>query len=270
MAAMTTPLMGGGIPIPVYKNVGLLTAYKQIKQAQDKAGDSYDKALKNRETYIKDNFADIRLSKKVITFGAGSPNAKSLEASASSLIPNAGLDFQHAGVGATPNNQGNAYFYITPKGTDGRTSDQIVAELTAGGAKVNVVKTDKGPAIYEIEGLNNRVANQYRQYSSLETSVINELQSYGGVRDYQSAPFNTPYGNTKFVIKKSNNLYYLHVNGLGESYPDTFNSPVEAITAARLLSANKGVGANIFMNEVSGSNTQTMDMGGMDYDYRYE
>ena len=270
MASTTLPFGTSGVNLPLYKNIGLLTAYKQIKEAQDKAGDSYDKALKNRETYIKDNFASIRLSKKVITFGAGTPNAKSLEASASSLLPSAGLDFQHAGVGATPNNQGNAYFYITPKASDDRTSDDIVAELTAGGVKVNVVKTDKGPTIYEIEGLNNRVANQYRQYSALETSVINELQSYGGVRDYQSAPFKTPYGNTAFVIKKSNNLYYLHVNGLGESYPDTFNSPVEAITAARLLSANKGVGANIFMNEVSKSNTQTMDMSGMDYDYRYE
>jgi hypothetical protein len=269
MAATTIPISGVPV-IPLYKNISLFSAYTKIKDAQDKAGDSYDKALKNRDIYIKDNFADIRLSKKVITFGAGSPNAKSLEASASSLLPNAGLEFQHAGVGATPNNQGNAYFYITPKGTDGRTSDQIVAELTAGGAKVNVVKTDKGPTIYEIEGLNNRVANQYRQYSALETSIINELQSYGGVRDYQSAPFRTPYGNTKFVIKKSNNLYYLHINGLGESYPDTFNSPVEAITAARLLSADKGVGANIFMNEVSKSNTQSMDMSGMDYDYRYE
>jgi hypothetical protein len=96
------------------------------------------------------------------------------------------------------------------------------------------------------------------------------MQSYTGVRDYQSAPFTTPYGDTRFIIKKSGNLYYLHVNGLGETYPDTFSSPTEAISMARLLSANGGSGAKMFMNEVSGSNTQYMNMSGMDYDYRYE
>jgi hypothetical protein len=269
MAGTVLPI-GGGIPLPLFKNMSLLNAYKQIKEAQDKAGDSYDKALKNRETYLKDNFANIDLSTKVVTFDAGSPNAKSLESTASSLIPNAGLEFQHAGVGATANNQGNAYFYITPKGNDSRTPDQIVAELTAGGAKVKLIKTKKGPAIYELEGLNNRVTNQFRQYSPLEGAVINEMQTYGGVRDYQSAPFTTPYGNTKFIIKKSGNFYYLHVNGLGETYPDVFTSPIEAVGMARLLSAKGGAGANMFMNEVSNSNTQTIDMSGMDYDYRYE
>jgi hypothetical protein len=259
-----------GVQLPLFKNISLLSAYKQIKEAQDKTGDAYDKALKNRETYLKDNFAAVRLSTKVVTFDAGSPNAKSLEATASSLIPNAGLDFQHAGVGATANNQGNAYFYITPKSGDSRTPDQIVDELTASGAKVKVIKTDKGPAIYELQGLNNRVTNQFRQYSPLEGAVINEMQTYGGVRDYQSAPFTTPYGNTKFIIKKAGNFYYLHVNGLGETYPDVFTSPVEAVGMARLLSANGGAGANMFMNEVSNSNTQTINMSGMDYDYRYE
>jgi hypothetical protein len=121
-----------------------------------------------------------------------------------------------------------------------------------------------------VEGLNNRVANQFRQYSGLESAVINEMQSYSGVRDYQSAPFTTPYGDTRFVIKKSGNLYYLHVNGLGETYPDTFSSPAEAVGAARLLSANGGSGAAMFQREVSGSNTQFLNMSGMDYDYRYE
>ena len=270
MASATIPFGTSGVNLPLYKNISLLTAYKQIKEAQDKAGDSYDKALKNRETYLKDNFADVRLATKVVTFDAGSPNAKSLEATASSLIPNADLEFQHAGVGATANNQGNAYFYITPKGTSSKTPEQIVDQLTAGGAKVKVIKTEKGPTIYEVEGLNNRVTNQFRTYTPLEGAVINEMQTYGGVRDYQSAPFTTPYGNTKFIIKKSGSLYYLHVNGLGETYPDVFNSPVEAVGMARLLSANGGVGANMFMKEVSNSNTQTINMSGIDYDYRYE
>lgn len=252
------------------ENLNLLAAYNQIKNIQGKGGDAYDKFIKNRQTFINNNFADLRMTTKVITFDAGSPNAKQLEATASSLIPNAGLDFQHAGVGVTANNQGNAYFYITPKSGSDKSSDDIVNELTAGGVKVRAIKTDKGPTIYEIQGLNNRVANQFRQYSPLEGAVINEMQSYTGVRDYASAPFTTPYGDTKFIIKKSGNLYYLHINGFGESFPDAFNSPVEAVSAARLLSANGGSGAKIFEREVSGSTSPTLDMSGIDYNYRYE
>lgn len=252
------------------KNAALLSAYNQIQNFQRTAGSSYDKFIKNRQTFIKNNFADLRMTTKVITFDAGSPNAKQLEATASSLIPNSGLDFQHAGVGVTPNNQGNAYFYITPKSGSNKTSDDIVNELTAGGVKVKAIKTEKGPTIYEIQGLNNRVANQFRQYSPLEGAVINEMMSYTGVREYASAPFTTPYGDTKFIIKKSGNLYYLHINGFGESFPDAYSSPAEAVAAARLLSANGGSGAKIFEKEVSGSGSPTIDMSGMDYDYRYE
>lgn len=250
-------------------NTSLLSAYSQIQGLVNKTGSAYDKYTKNRENYIKNNFADLRLTTKVISFDAGSSNAKSLEGSISTFLPE-GYDFKHAGVGATSSNQGHAYFYITPKGDGTDKPDDIATKLTAAGAKVRVIKTDKGPAIFEVEGLNNRVANQFRQYSGLEASVVNEMQSYTGVRDYQSAPFTTPYGDTKFIIKKSGNLYYLHVNGLGETYPDTFSSPTEAISMARLLSANGGSGAKMFMNEVSGSNTQYMNMSGVDYDYRYE
>lgn len=264
-------LMGGlgGIPRPVQKNVGLITAYNTIKGIQSSSGGAFDKFLDNRENYIKNNFADLRLTSKVISFDQGSPNAKSLEGSIGTYLPE-GYDFKHAGIGATPTNQGHAYFYITPKGDGKDKPDDIATKLTAAGAKVRVIKTEKGPAIFEVEGLNNRVANQFRQYSGLESAVINEMQSYSGVRDYQSAPFTTPYGDTKFIIKKSGSLYYLHVNGLGETYPDTFSSPAEAVGAARLLSANGGSGAAMFQREVSGSNTQFLNMGGMDYDYRYE
>jgi hypothetical protein len=250
-------------------NNALLSAYNQIQGSIKNAGSTYDKYIKNRESYIKNNFADLRLTTKVVSFDAGSPNAKSLEGSIGTFLPE-GYDFKHAGVGATSSNQGNAYFYITPKGDGSDTPDEIATKLTAAGAKVRVIKTEKGPAIFEVEGLNNRVANQFRQYTNLESAVVNEMQSYTGVRDYQSAPFTTPYGDTRFIIKKSGNLYYLHVNGLGETYPDTFSSPTEAISMARLLSANGGSGAKMFMNEVSGSNTQYMNMSGMDYDYRYE
>lgn len=250
-------------------NASLLSAYNNIRGQMSTLGNTYDKYIKNRENYIKNNFADLRLTTKVISFDQGSPNAKSLEGSIGTFLPE-GYDFKHAGVGATPTNQGNAYFYITPKGDGKDNPDDIATKLTAAGAKVRVIKTEKGPAIFEVEGLNNRVANQFRQYSPLESSIVSQMQSYTGARDYQSAPFTTPYGDTKFIIKKSGNLYYLHVNGLGETYPDTFNSPIEAIGAARLLSANGGSGAKMFMNEVSGSNTQNIDMSGMDYNYRYE
>lgn len=251
------------------ENLNLLAAYNQIKNIQGKGGDAYDKFVKNRQTFIENNFADLRMTNKVLSFDAGSPNAKSLEASASSYLPD-GYDFKHAGVGATANNQGHTYFYITPKGENKESAEDIATKLTAAGAKVRLIKTDKGPAIYEIQGLNNRVANQFRQYSPLESAVINEMQSYTGVRDYASAPFSTPYGDTKFIIKKSGNLYYLHINGFGESFPDAFSSPVEAVSAARLLSANGGSGAKIFEREVSGSSSPTLDVSGVDYDYRYE
>lgn len=269
----------GGVPRTLGKNKDLINAYNTIKNIQSASGDAYNKYIDNRENYIKNNFADLRLTTKVISFDQGSPNAKSLEGSIGTFLPE-GYDFKHAGVGATPSNQGNAYFYITPKGDSKKSADDIATELTAAGAKVRVIKTEKGPAIFEVEGLNNRVANQFRQYSGLESAVINEMQSYSGVRDYQSAPFTTPYGDTRFVIKKSGNLYYLHVNGLGETYPETFSSPVEAISAARLLSSAEidpttgkkvsDYGAKMFQREVSGSNTQFLNMSGMDYDYRYE
>jgi len=190
----------------------------------------------------------------------------------STYLPD-GYDFKHAGVGVTANNQGNAYFYITSKGSNNEKPEDpedIVTKLTAAGAKVRLIKTEKGPAIFEIQGLNNRVVNQFRQYSPLESAVINQMQSYVGVRDYASSLFTTPYGDTKFVIKKSNNLYYLHINGFGVSYPDVFNSPMEAISAARLLSADGGAGAKIFENEVKGTNSKTIDTSGINYDYRYE
>jgi hypothetical protein len=260
-------------------NASLLSAYNSIRGQMSSLGNTYDKYIKNRENYIKNNFSDLRLTTKVISFDAGSNNAKSLEGSIGTFLPE-GYDFKHAGVGATPTNQGNAYFYITPKGDGKDNADDIATKLTAAGAKVRVIKTEKGPAIFEVEGLNNRVANQFRQYSPLESAVVSQMQSYTGARDYQSAPFTTPYGDTKFIIKKSGNLYYLHVNGLGETYPTTFNSPIEAIGAARLLSSAEidprtgkkisDYGAKMFMNEVAGSNTQTIDVSGMDYNYRYE
>jgi len=251
------------------ENLNLLFAYNQIKSIQRKGGDAYDKFIKNRQTYIENNFANLRMINNIVSFDAGSPNAKSLEASVSTYLPD-GYDFKHAGVGVTANNQGNAYFYITSKGSNNEKPEDIVTKLTAAGAKVRLIKTEKGPAIFEIQGLNNRVVNQFRQYSPLESAVINQMQSYVGVRDYASSLFTTPYGDTKFVIKKSNNLYYLHINGFGVSYPDVFNSPMEAISAARLLSADGGAGAKIFENEVKGTNSKTIDTSGINYDYRYE
>lgn len=261
--------IAGKASTPVQNNLNLLAAYNQIKGVQSQGGDAYDKFLKNRETFIKTNFADLRLTNTVLSFDAGSPNAKSLEASVSTFLPD-GYDFKHAGVGTTPSNQGNAYFYITPKGDNKATPDEIATQLTAAGAKVRVIKTDKGPAIFEVKNLNNTVAKQFREYSPLEGTVINEMQSYTGVKDYASAPFTTPYGDTKFIIKKSGNLYYLHVNGFGESYPGAFNSPVEAVSMARLLSANGGSGAKIFERAAAGTSSPTLDISGVDYDYRYE
>lgn len=263
--------LAGKAATPIRNNLALLSAFEKIKSVQSSAGDAYEKFIKNRDNFMKDNFAELRLGNKVITFDAGGVNAKSLEASASSLIPNSGLDFQHAGVGATASNQGDAYFYITPKSGSDKTVDDIEKELIAGGVKVRVIKTEKGPAIFQIKGLNNNIANQYRQYSPREVDVISELQSFTGSGEYQSTPFTTAGGDTKFVVKKFGGMYYLHIldiNGLGESFPDVYSTPADAISAARILSASGG--AQKFKQFSKGSTSTQLDMSGANYDYRYE
>ena len=246
-------------------NAELLNAYNQVKSIQSQGGAAYEKFTKNREEYMKNNFAELRLSTKVVSFDEGSPAAKSLEASAGVFLPK-GYDFKHAGVGATPNNQGNAYFYITPK--DEESADKIADKLTAAGAKVRVIKTDKGPAIFEIQGLENNVARQFRDFTGMEAAVVNEMQSYTGVREYVSAPFKVPNNDANFFIKKSGGLYYLHINNLGESYPTAFTTPIEAVSMARILGVK---GVNMFEQEVGGSRSSSSAAGaGSDYNYSYE
>ena len=250
------------------KNSGLFNAYSQINKFVNETGAAYSKLTKNREEYMKNNFAELRLSTKIVSFDDGSPAAKSLEASAGVFLPK-GYDFKHAGVGATPNNQGNAYFYITPK--DDESADKIADKLTAAGAKVRVIKTDKGPAIFEIQNLENNVSRQFREFTGMEAAVVNEMQSYTGVREYVSAPFKVPNNNANFFIKKSGGLYYLHINNLGESYPTAFNTPIEAVSMARILGVK---GVNMFEQEVGGSKSAPSVPGaagsGYDYNYGYE
>jgi len=263
-----TPIVWGGMGYPLTKNTQLLSAYNKIENLQSSIGDTYDKYMSNRQTYVEQNYPNLTLGNKILTLDEGGKPAKSLEATVGSYLP-PGFEIKHVGIGTDPANQGNAYYYISPKGDDEVSSEDIVDQLTARGAKVKVIKTEKGAPIYEFQGLNNNVVNQYRQYSPVEIAVLSGITKHQGFDEYQSTSFTTPYGNTRFVIKKSNNLYYLHINGLGESYPDAFSSPAEAIAMARLLSANGGAGAASFQNEV-GSSGQMFNESGVDYNYNYE
>jgi hypothetical protein len=262
-----TPIVFGGAMIPVMKNSQLISAYNKIENLQSSIGDTYDKYMSNRQTYVEQNYPNLTLGNTILTFDEGSKSAKSLEATVGSYLPS-GFEVKHVGIGIDAVNQGNSYSYISPKGDNEVSSEDIVNQLTARGAKVKVIKTKKGAPIYEIEGLNNSVANQYRQYTQSEISILNSLSQHQGFNDYQSIPFTTAYGNTQFIIKKSNNLYYLHINGLGESYPSAFNDPTQAIAAARLLSANSN-DIRLFQNAASGSADQIPNEGGVDYNYEY-
>jgi hypothetical protein len=262
-----TPIVFGGAMIPVMKNSQLISAYNKIENLQSSIGNTYDKYMSNRQTYVEQNYPSLTLGNTILTLDEGSKSAKSLEATVGSYLPS-GFEVKHVGIGTDAVNQGNSYYYITPKGDNEVSSEDIVNQLTARGAKVKVIKTKKGAPIYEVEGLNNSVANQYRQYTQSEISILNSLSQHQGFNDYQSIPFTTAYGNTQFIIKKSNNLYYLHINGLGESYPSAFNNPTQAIAAARLLSANSN-DIRLFQNAASGSADQIPNEGGVDYNYEY-
>lgn len=270
VAGTAIPL-AGLTRIPVLKNTPLLSAYLKINEFQSDMGDTYDKYMSNRKNYVEQNYPSLTLSNKILTLDEGSNGAKSLEATVGSYLPT-GYDVKHVGIGTDPNNQGNSYYYISAKsGSDvPKSTEEIVDQLTARGAKVKVIETEKGAPIYEIQGLNNNVANQYRSYSPVEIAVLDQITRHSEFKEYHSTPFTTPYGDTKFIIKKYNNLYYLHVNGLGESYPDAFSSPAEAIAMARLLSANGGSGAMMFQREVGGSSAQMFNESGVDYNYNYE
>ncbi len=259
----------GAASTPARKNVELLQAVNQVKGIQSRAGSAYDKYEENRKRYMEKNFAEMRLLTSVVSFDEGSAAAKSLEGSVGTLLPT-GYDIKHAGVGATPNNQGHAYFYITPKPGNNDTEDKIAEKLTAAGAKVRMVKTEKGPTLFEVQGLNNNIARQFREYSPMESAVINEMKSYTGAREYTSTPFKVPNNNTNFFIKKSGDLYYLHINTVGESYPSAFSSPIEAVATARMLGANNGHGVKLFERDVTGSTGTPAASPGPGYDYSYE
>jgi hypothetical protein len=275
------PLVFGGASVPIIKNNQLLSAYNKIEGLQSKMGGTYEKYMSNRENYVEQNYPSLTVGKNIIILDEGSPGAKSLESSLGSyLVP--GYDVKHVGIGSDQGNQGNTYYYITPKSGSDVSSDteEIVAQLTARGARVKAITTEEGLPVFEVEGLNNNVANQYRQFSPLEVSILTQMKRNEQVKEYHSTPFNTINGDTQFTIKKYNNLYYLHVNGLRESFPDAFNSPVEALTMARLLSSTEidprtgkkisGYGAKMFEREVGGSPAQMFNESGVDYNYNYE
>lgn len=277
----STPGIPGVVPVPIMKNSQLLSAYNKIESLQSNMKGTYEKYMSNREKYMEENYPSMTIGKNIITFDEGSPAAKSLESTVGSYLP-PGYEVKHVGLGSDPGDQGNIYSYISAKSGSDVPSDveEITAQLMARGAKVKAITTKEGSPIFEIEGANNSVANQYRQFSPLEVSILSQMKRNEFVKEYQSTPFNTINGDTQFTIKKYNNLYYLYLTGLNESFPDTFDSPVEALTMARLLSATEidprtgkkisGYGAKMFEKEVGGSAAQMFNESGVDYNYNYE
>jgi hypothetical protein len=230
----------------VRNNVSLLNAIVKINGL--KGNDAYSSYTKSRQSYIDQNFQALRMSNKVVSFSENDKRAKSLEASVGTYLP-PGFDVKHFGVGTTALNGGNAYFYITPKSDSENSSspEDIVALMKEKGADVSFTKTEGGGVLFEVKGLNNRVTNQFRSFSPGEQAVVSELMNHTGSGSYQSSSFTTPYGDTNFLIKKSNGKYYLYVGSNPYSY-DTYEDPSDAIYAARLLSSNNGERARMFDN----------------------
>lgn len=249
--------------IPIKKNSELFSAIKQIKSITAEGGAAYERYEKGIDTYLKNNYADLSLLTKVVSFDEGSAQNKSLEASGSVYVPN---DFtvRAAGVGATAQNQGNAYFYITPKGDSKVSAEEILAKMQALGATgARVIKTDKGEAVFEIPNLRNNITQQFRTYTPLQADVIGEVTQYSGAGEYHSTPFTVENSNTKYIIKKYGGLYYLHINGIGESYPQAFTDPGEAVNTAKLLSRT---GTDKLFTEATGG-VPTLSTSGTELDF---
>jgi hypothetical protein len=239
------------------KNLPLISMYQQIQNMQSQGGKAYDSYSRNRERFVSENFQNLVSSLKVAAYPAESKEAK-LEENALSTRLSADFEVKHRGIGVTATNQGNSYFYITPKSTSKMKAEDAVNILLANGMKARLIPGADGvPAMVEVQNLNTRLSSNFRTLSAQEISVANELRTWPKSGDYYSTPFTTPMGSIPFIIKKSNDRYYLHVGGLGESYPQTYDDPVDAMMEARLLAAGNGKRAGIFA-QMSGD-----DMGAM-------
>jgi hypothetical protein len=203
-----------------------------------KSNDTYKNFLKNRQVYIETNFKEGRFSNKGVSFSEGSDNAKSLENSVGSYLP-PGYDIKHFMVGVTPINAGSAYYFITPKQDAPQSDAAKIADLMkSNGADVTFTQTEGGGVLYEVKNVKNRIIEQFANFSPTEKAVVQELSLYTGSGSYTSAVFTTPYGDTKFHIKKQNGLYHLYSGNNPNSI--THTDPLDAISHARLLSSNGG------------------------------
>lgn len=249
----------------ITSNLNLLSAIKQVESILNQGGAAYKKYSDGVQTYLKNNYADLNLITKVISFDEGSAQNKSLEASGSVYVPN---DFtvRAAGVGTTAENQGNAYFYITPKGDTKATPEEILAKMQALGAtNARLIKTDKGEPVFEIPNLRNNVVQQFRTFTPSQSDVIAEVSAYSGAKEYISSPFTVENSNTKYLIKKFGGLYYLHINGSGETFPQAFSDPGEAVNTAKQLSR---IGMDVLFNEAVGGTPKYSTAGTPD-DFLY-
>lgn len=225
-----------------FDNKALYEAVTKI-QAVDNT-DLGKKFNRNREAYIKTNFDKFRMSNKGLSFPADGLNAKKLENAVSSFLPPE-YNVKHMMIGTTAMNAGNGFFYITPKEGTSFDADQIVGIMKGAGADASYTKTEGGGVVFEVKNMNLPINQQFRDFSELEKSVISELMTVTGSGSYSSTAFTTPYGDTRFQIKKENNLYYLYSGNNPNSY-NSFSDPMDAIYAARLLSANGGKNAKEF------------------------
>lgn len=227
-------------------NSALVGLYNAVLANQNKAGKAYTKYKDNVKDYFSKNFEPINMTTNVASFKDGSPQAKDLESSLSSVLP-PGFNIKQRGVGTDANNQGKAYFFINTDKNSKLNESQAEGILTQAGYTVKKISQGDGGHVYEIGGLRSKVVNQFVNFTPIEGAIANSLSSHTGKDSFVSAPFSTPGSNTVFTVKKQNDLYYLNIPGQKDSYPSAFSDPTEAIMTARVLSANNDAGLKQYL-----------------------
>jgi hypothetical protein len=221
-------------------NLGLLTAYRKIKTAQDDP--AYNKFYDNVKEYANTpDGQSLKYASKRARYYTDSNADKILNNTISNIFPEYGI--QQTGVGLSTNNQGDIYYMFSSKGTDGgKLSDgdleTIQERMTARGYQTEVVGSEGGGYELRVKGINNSVTNNLKSFNRQQTLIVDEASSYLGGQKYNTGYFTTNNSDTKFWLTKSYGLYYLNVEGLDDPLPETYSDPSDAVAKANILTAN--------------------------------
>lgn len=229
----------------VSKNPDLLSLAQALKAVEK--NDVYSRYQSDVNAYFKKHGAELANTANLLTFSKGSYEAKTLEAEMHNVFPEAQYTIQHAGIGTDAVNQGSSYFYITPKSGTTASSDNIKAYLQQRGyTDVEAIEqTGSGTVLYQIKNHKSSVVAQYSQFNPLEKLVIQDLSTVGNSTGaYESAPYQS-YSNRYLQIMRSNNQYYLKVQGLNGDdtfgmFPQPFSDPASAVLKGQQLTASVG------------------------------